>query len=155
MGYSRRKLNLIARQRNDWLRAEFRHRMAQFDTHQLLFIDESSKDERTFQRRYARGLKGSRISTKGNFTRGTRYSVLSAISVEGVIASHTIVGAYDQRQFEFAMTSFVLPHVGSVARREKCSVVIMDNCAIHTSNDVITALTDQQCKGFFEDCGYF
>lgn len=59
------------------------------------------------------------------------------------MTSHTIVGAYDQRQYVFAMTSFVLPHVGSVARREKCSVVIMDNCAIHASVDVITAIRNR------------
>lgn len=95
------------------------------------------------KRRYARGLKGSRISTKGNFTGGSRYSVLSAISVEGIKGSHTILGAYDKRQYEFVVTSFILPYVGSAARREKCSVLVMDNCAIHTSIDVITAVRNR------------
>ncbi|KXJ05104.1 hypothetical protein AC249_AIPGENE3261, partial [Exaiptasia diaphana] len=90
MGWSRRKLNIVARQRNDQQRAAFRQRVALFENHQFLFIDESSKDERTFQRRYGRSLKGSRIPVKGNFTRGSRYSVLSAISNQGVVASHTI-----------------------------------------------------------------
>lgn len=44
-----KQLNLVAKQRNEMLRAEFRRRIAQFETHQLLFIDESSKDDRTFQ----------------------------------------------------------------------------------------------------------
>ncbi|KXJ21745.1 Retrovirus-related Pol polyprotein from transposon 297 [Exaiptasia diaphana] len=44
-----RHLSLIAYQRNERLRAEFRRRISQFEPHQLLFIDESSKDERTFQ----------------------------------------------------------------------------------------------------------
>jgi len=85
-------------------------------------------------------LKGSRISTTGNFTRGTRYSVLSAISVEGIKASHTIIGAYNKEPFEFATTHFILPYVGSVARKEACSVVVMDNCSIHNSNNVIEAV---------------
>lgn len=77
---------------------------------------------------------------KGNFTRGTRYSVLSAISTWGVIASHVITGAFNREQFEFSMLNFVLPHIGSVARGDPCSVVVMDNCNIHYSDVVIEAI---------------
>ena len=93
-----------------------------------------------FQRRYARSLRGTRISVKGNFTRGSRYSVLSALNVQGVVASHTVVGSYDQKQYEFAVTNFILPFVGSCARKEPSSVVIMDNCTIHNSDIVIEAV---------------
>ncbi|KAK3717696.1 hypothetical protein QZH41_001100 [Actinostola sp. cb2023] len=37
----------------------------------LILRDESSKDERTLQRKYAKGLKGTRVSGKGHFTRGS------------------------------------------------------------------------------------
>lgn len=94
----------------------------------------------TFQRRYARGLKGRRISVKGNFTRGSRYSVLSALSLQGIVGSHTISGAFDQQEFEFAIANFILPYIGSCARRESCSVVILDNCAIHNSEVVFEAI---------------
>lgn len=77
---------------------------------------------------------------KGNFTRGTRYSVLSAISTWGVIVSHVITGAFNREQFEFSMLNFVLPHIGSVARGDPCSVVVMDNCNIHYSDVVIEAI---------------
>lgn len=53
------------------------------------------------------------MSRKGNFTRGTRYSVLGAIAVDDVKAAHAIEGAYNKQQFEYAMEHFVLPHVGS------------------------------------------
>jgi len=58
-----------------------------------------------------------RVSRKGNFTRGTRYSVLGAIAVDGVKAAHAIEGAYNKQQFEYAMEHFVLPHVGSFANK--------------------------------------
>lgn len=77
---------------------------------------------------------------KGNFTRGTRYSVLSALGIQGVVGSHTITGAFNQEQFEFAVTNFILPSIGSCARRESCSVVILDNCAIHNSEDFFQAV---------------
>ena len=74
-----------------------------------------------------------RVSRKGNFTRGTRYSVLGAIAVDDVKAAHAIEGAYSKQQFEYAMEHFVLPHVGSFANKERCSVIVMDNCRIHHS----------------------
>lgn len=76
------------------------------------------------------------MSRKGNVTRGTRYSILAATAVDGVKAAHAIVGAYNKQQFEHAMEHFVLPHVGSFANKEKCSVIVMDNCHIHLSRGV-------------------
>lgn len=67
------------------------------------------------------------MSQRGNFTRGTRYSVLGAIAVDDVKAAHAIEGA---------MENFVLPHVGSFANKERCSVIVMDNCRIHHSQRV-------------------
>lgn len=43
------QLNLIAKQRDEQERAAFRRKISQFQPHQFLFIDESAKDERTFQ----------------------------------------------------------------------------------------------------------
>lgn len=43
------QLNLIARQRDEQKRANFRRQIIRFKPHQFLFIDESAKDERTFQ----------------------------------------------------------------------------------------------------------
>ncbi|XP_067021928.1 uncharacterized protein [Acropora muricata] len=136
IGLSVKKLQLIAKERDERRRANFRRYMAQFNKHELLFVDESSKDNRTFQRKYAQGLKGIRVSRKGNFTRGTRYSVLGAIAVDDVKAAHAIEGAYNKQQFEYAMEHFVLPHVGSYANKEMCSVIVMDNCRIHYSQRV-------------------
>ena len=43
------QLQIIAKERDENRRADFRHFISQFDKNQLLFIDESSKDDRTFQ----------------------------------------------------------------------------------------------------------
>ena len=71
------------------------------------------------------------MSRKGNFTRGTRYSILATAAVDGVKAAHAVGGAYNKQQFEHAMQHFVLPHVGSFANKEKCSVIVMDNFHMH------------------------
>ena len=43
------QLHVIAKQRNEVKRAQYRHLVAGFNKHQFLFIDESAKDDRTFQ----------------------------------------------------------------------------------------------------------
>ena len=42
-------MQIIARQRDERRRAEFRRFIAQFNPDQFLFVDESSKDDRTLQ----------------------------------------------------------------------------------------------------------
>ena len=42
--------------------------------------------------------------------------------------------------FEFAMLQFAVPKAGSYAMKEKCSIVIMDNCGIHYSERVFKAI---------------
>ena len=88
-------------------------------------------------------MKGTRLSKKDNFTRGTRFSVLAALSFDGIEAAHTIVGAYDRKMFEFAMEYFIIPMVGSFARNEKCSIVIMDNCNIHFSESIFDHIREK------------
>lgn len=41
------------------------------------------------------------------------------------------------------MEHFVLPHIGSVVRGEPCLVVVMDNCNIHYSADIVEAIRDR------------
>ncbi|KAK3735258.1 hypothetical protein QZH41_008884 [Actinostola sp. cb2023] len=128
------KLHVIANQRSEERRAEYRRKIADYHPDQLLFIDESSKDDRTFQRQYAWDLKGHKISRKGNFTRGTRFSVLCAISSKQTEMAHVIVGPFNSRQFEYAVEHFLVPLIGSAAHKEPCSVVVIDNCPLHYSN---------------------
>jgi hypothetical protein len=48
----------------------------------LIFLDESSKDERTLSRQY----RYSRAIQKVVFLRGTRYTILPALSLDGILA---------------------------------------------------------------------
>ena len=77
------------------------------------------------------------MSRRGNFTRGKRYSVLSAMSADGVKAAHVIVGPYDRENFEIAVERFIAPMIGSCANGDPYSVVVLDNCAIHQSPEFI------------------
>ncbi|EDO41542.1 predicted protein [Nematostella vectensis] len=145
MGLSVQKMHIVARQRNEFERATYRRFISQFKPNQLLllFIDESSIDERKIQRKFGRELRGKRLSHVGNFTRGTRFSVLAAVSMDGIKGAHAIEGAYDTAGFEFAMETFVAPSIGSCANGEDCSVVVMDNCAIHKSDHLLRIIRER------------
>jgi hypothetical protein len=88
-------------------------------------------------------LKGCRLATKGNYTRGKRYSIIAGISATGVKVAHAISGAYDRAQFEFVFSQFIAPHIGSFARQEQCSIVVLDNCTIHFSQQVYEAIRER------------
>ena len=77
------------------------------------------------------------MSRKANFTRGSRYSVLGAVSLHGAQAAHVIAGAFDRANFEFAVEHFVAPLVGSLANGDDCSIVVLDNGPIHQSPEFL------------------
>ena len=142
-GLTVKKMHVIARQRNELLRSSYRRLVSDFHQHQFLFIDESAKDDRTFQRKFGMCLKGCRLANHGNFTRGKRFSVLAAMAATGVQVAHSIIGSYDMSQFEFAFENFVLPLIGSFAKNEECSVLVLDNCTIHYSEKVIQMVREK------------
>jgi hypothetical protein len=53
-GMSRKKLKKFVAEKNELLRSDFIRKVANYTPDQLIFIDRTSKDERTLQRRYGR-----------------------------------------------------------------------------------------------------
>jgi transposase len=115
-GVSRKRLQRIALERNEALRADFIARMAQFSPEELGFIDEVSKDERTVGRRYGRSRRGTRARKSQPFVRGRRTSTVGVLSVDGFVAGTSVEGSLTKASFlhwmEFTVVSFFLysPH---------------------------------------------
>lgn len=75
---------------------------------QLIFIDESAKDERTLSRQYGYSLRNTRAVKKNVFVRGKRYTILPALSLDGIIALDIIEGSCDKHRFnQFIMNQVV------------------------------------------------
>ncbi|KAG1838897.1 hypothetical protein DFJ58DRAFT_718646 [Suillus subalutaceus] len=68
-GISLKKLRKIAKECNEDVHADFKRRVAQYTPDQLLFIDETSKDEHTQIRRYGRAKRSRYASMKGSLRR--------------------------------------------------------------------------------------
>lgn len=64
-----------------------------------MFLDETSKDERTLTRRYGYAMINERARKSVVFVRGKRYSVLPALSLDGIIALEVIEGSYTKDKF--------------------------------------------------------
>lgn len=98
-GVSRKRLQRIALERNEALRAQFISRMAQFSPEELGFIDEVSKDERTVGRRYGRSKRGTRARKSQPFVRGRRTSTVAVLTVDGFVSGTAVEGSLTKMSF--------------------------------------------------------
>lgn len=80
----------------------------EFSPEQLIFLDESSKDERTLSRSYGYSFKNQPAIQKVVFIRGVRYTILPALSLDGIIGMEIIEGSCNKQQFqEFIFSQIV------------------------------------------------
>lgn len=71
-------------------------------------MDEAAKDERTLSRGYGYSLKNTFATKKNVFVRGTRYTILPALSLQGIIAVDIIEGSCTKEKFkEFVISNVV------------------------------------------------
>ena len=80
-----------------------------FQPDQLIFIDESAKDERTLCRQYGYSPRNQTAIKKVVFLRGIRYTILPALSLDGMIALDIMEGSCNKERF----CNFILSKVVS------------------------------------------
>jgi transposase len=99
-GITYKLLRRAAAERDDDARTEWMEEVnSQFVAQQLVFVDESSKDDRTIYRHYGRAPAGVRATIHANFVRGDRYSIAAALSLQGYEAVRVVEGALDGAEF--------------------------------------------------------
>ena len=98
---TRKKISFAASERNEELRARYMNRIGAEapDANMLLFIDEAAKDRRTSCRPSGRSFQGQCCHGKRYFVRGVRYSILPAITLDGIITYDIIEGPVDSTRF--------------------------------------------------------
>ena len=65
-------------------------------------------------------LPGHSNSIVGNFVKEDRYSVVAALGINGIVATHMVATAFNTTSFDFFMEHFVCPHIGRFALNEPC-----------------------------------
>lgn len=99
-----------AQERNEIIRAHYLGIIGEHYTpNQLIFIDESAKDERSLSRLYGYSPRNTRACKKVVFVRGKRYTILPALTLDGFVAVDIFEGACDKKKF----IDFILDQVVS------------------------------------------
>ena len=98
-GVSFKKLKRIAKERKEHQQANFIQRMAQYNPEELVFFDETSKDERTAGRCYGRSKKGMRASKKQVFIHGQCTSTTELLTIDGMVAGTVVEGSMTKEMF--------------------------------------------------------
>lgn len=99
----------VASERDEGARQEFMdYAQNHWIANQLVFVDETSKDDRIIYRHYGRSLMGTNAIIRAPFCRGKRYSLVAALSVDGYIGQRAVEGSVDGEQFmEFIIEDIV------------------------------------------------
>ncbi|KAF7335978.1 DDE family endonuclease [Mycena sanguinolenta] len=133
LGMTSKKLSRTAAERCEDSRREFVLEVGKYPPEYLVTADEAAVNILTTYRNNGWSYRGLRAPKKCNFVRGIRYSLLPAITIDGLIYTHVKVGGYNGEQFvEWlegllqVMNPYPAPH----------SVLILDNCRIHHVDDV-------------------
>ncbi|GAO52289.1 hypothetical protein G7K_6369-t1 [Saitoella complicata NRRL Y-17804] len=148
IGYTRKVLTLRAAQRNPILRANHAIEMADYTQEQLVFLDESAVDERTGSRKFGYSPIGARAIQERVFGHSTRWSVLPALTIEGLKALRIFQGSFNADRFVEFIEEDLLPIVGPFPGPN--SVIVLDNCRIHHDPRVAELLVNQHgCRIVF------
>ena len=113
-----------ATERVQKLRGEYWQQVKDIELHNLVFLDETGV-MLGLTRTYARSPRGSRVYELKPFYRGSRVTVIGAISLTGVVALMTLDGAMDGDAFKVFIEKCLVPQLWSGA------VVVMDNLPAH------------------------
>ncbi|KAJ7622506.1 hypothetical protein FB45DRAFT_870685 [Roridomyces roridus] len=135
LGMSRKKLKKVAKERNENVRIDFTRRMAQYPPEYLGFLDETSKNNRTYGRGYGRAPKGRRAQMRQDFVRGTRLTGTGLLTLDGMVASTVVEGSMKRVDYlaflEHEVMPLTTPFPGPL------SVLVMDNARIHHGEEIL------------------
>ncbi|PPR00338.1 hypothetical protein CVT24_004359 [Panaeolus cyanescens] len=133
-GFSRKRATKPAIERDEDDRANYHLIIGSFyEPEQLVFVDESAFDRRVAGRRYVWAPTGNRGRRRDFFIRGIRYSILPALSLDGIIALEVLDEPFTSESFR-DFIALLLERMNPWPERN--SVIIMDNAKIHKSVEI-------------------
>ena len=116
--------------------AAYKCRLSPFYTspHQLVFVDETSKNSKHFLRKFGWSVRGQKCHSSVPFARGKRVSVLAAMDVKGFFTFETTEGTFDRAAFHTALVEKILPLMNPYPLPR--SILVLDNARIHVYEQI-------------------
>ena len=98
-----------AYERNEIIRSHYLGIIGEnYTSNQLIFLNESAKDDRSLTRLYGYSPCHTRAHKKVVFVRGKRYTILPALTLDGFVAIDIFEGACDKKRFiDFVLNQLV------------------------------------------------
>ena len=127
-GFSRQKMKLVAKQRDDVQRSTFANEVSIYSADMFIFLDETGTDRRDVLRRYAFSWRGRAAQAHKLLVRGEHLSAVACMSTRGALDCKVVHGPVDGDLFYEIVQGTLLPHLMPF---NGTSVVIMDNASIH------------------------
>lgn len=110
MALTNKKVANEAMERNEMLRATWQAAHGDIPAEYCVWLDEASVDDRTNQRTAGWAVAGRLCVSRVTFVRGQRYSVLPALTWEGMIALDIFEGSVNKERFiQFLKEQLVNP----------------------------------------------
>jgi hypothetical protein len=94
-------------------------------------------------RLYGRGKVGERVVMDSPRNKGKNTSVLGALSLDGLIASMTVIGSTNTKVFETYIEKILLPQLWPGA------IVLMDNLSVHKGKKIKELISSVGAKLVF------
>jgi len=134
-----------ASERNELLRATWQAVMGQYEPQQIVCVDEAGVDDHTNVRKSGWAPLGQACVRRTSFLRGQKYSILPALSLDGILTLEIFEGSVNRERFVEFLQKNLAPHLNPFPMER--SVVVMDNCSIHHDED-IRRIIEVECGKF-------
>ena len=131
MRFSRQRLKITARQRDNFLRSSYVLEVSIYHEDMFIFLDETGSDKRASIRKYGYSLRGRPLTCEKLLVRGKRVSAIAIMSTVGILDCKTVIGSVDGSIFYNFVQTNLLPHLLPFNGSNPHSIVVMDNCSIH------------------------
>ena len=137
LGYTRKRLQHIALQRSDDLRAQYMAEISLFDPCTLVWVDESGFRQRNSIRAYGYSLRGLRAEDHQLKLGKSRINAIGIMSYQGMEDVYLTEDNVNGDIFEHFVGSCLLPILMPFNGVNTHSVVVMDNCSVHHVERVV------------------
>ena len=133
-GLSRKKIQQTAKQRSIAYRGDFMAYALQYPYNFFVWTDEMGTDRRDQMRNFGYALRGERAICHRILTRGTRVSVMAAMTAGGVLAYECTTGSVNAEKFFDFLRGCVIPNMQPFPAQN--STLVLDNCSIHHAHSI-------------------
>ena len=137
-GITRKKVRQVAQQRCYTLRGMYFAHIYNFDTEMLVWLDETGTDKRDQLRKYGYALRGLTPHYHRSLSRGQRVNAIASMSMEGLVALELVDGNVNGEVFYDFVRGSLIPNMQAFPNPN--SVLILDNCSVHHTDEVTTLL---------------